>query len=672
MQLAFYFDQTRCVGCYACGVACKDWNDVPAGPAKWRRIIHIEEGDFPRPFVAHLSETCNHCQNPLCATVCPANAITKREQDGVVLVDREKCREAARCGIISGYEAPLALTMGEREAPCQVTCPAHLRIPAYIRLIAKGKFGEALDLIRRNMPLPSVCGRICNHPCELQCARNKLDEPLAIASLRRFAADSCQGDLPQPVPLTKGHRVAIVGSGPAGLAAAYDLARMGYGVTIFEALPVAGGMLAVGIPEYRLPKDVLRRDVKYLESLGIEIRTNAPVGPQLTLDQLGRQGYDAFFLGTGSHRGTMLKIPGLDGGMVLSGVSFLKQVNAGQPVAIGRKVLVLGGGNVAFDCARTALRLGAKEVHVACPEAREEMPAFPEEIEQAEQEGVVIHPSRTFTRGLCQDGCATGVECLTLRSMRFDERGALQFDAIVGSEHVLECDTLIMAVGQAPDLDYLKASGGLKVTRRGTIAVDPETMETSRPGVFAGGDAVVRIGTAIEAIAAGQKAAVYIDRYLRGEVLKGGTPSVTVKASDIKVEIPPDTKKAPRAAMPLLPAAERAKSFAEVASGFTEDLARAEAERCLNCAGSLCRDVCPYGSPQFGDEDNAKMQKCNFCIDRWAEKKLPICVAACPLRALDAGPVETLEAKYGGAQETAGFAHSAVTSPPTVFKPKRR
>lgn len=672
MQLAFYFDQTRCVGCYACGVACKDWNDVPAGPAKWRRITHIEEGDFPRPFVAHLSETCNHCENPLCATVCPAGAIAKRDEDGVVLVDRSKCREEARCGIITGYEPPLALTMGEREAPCQVTCPAHLRIPAYIRLIAKGQFSEALDLIRRSMPLPSVCGRICSHPCELQCTRNKLDEPLAIASLRRFVADWPGGDMPQRAPITKDHKVAIVGSGPAGLAAAYDLVRMGYGVTIFEALPVAGGMLAVGIPEYRLPKEVLRKDIGYLEALGVQVKTGTPIGPELTLDQLGRQGYEAFFLATGSHRGTVLNIPGLDPGNGVSGVSFLRQVNMGQKVPVGRKVLVLGGGNVAFDCARTALRLGAKEVHVACPESREEMPAFPEEIEQAEQEGVTIHPSRTFTRVIADCGCTAGVECLSLRSMRFDEQGGLHFDAVAGSEHVLDCDMLILAVGQAPDLDYVRTSGGLKLTRRGTIAVDPETMETSRPGVFAGGDAVVRMGTAIEAIAAGQRAAVYIDRYLRGEVLKGGAPPVSVKASDIKVEIPGDVKKAPRARMPLLPAADRVKGFAEVASGFTEEMARAEAERCLNCAGSLCRDVCPYGSPQFGDEENAKMQKCNFCIDRWAENKLPICVAACPLRALDAGPVEALEAKYGRVQETAGFIHSPVTSPPTVFKPKRR
>jgi ferredoxin len=197
-------------------------------------------------------------------------------------------------------------------------------------------------------------------------------------------------------------------------------------------------------------------------------------------------------------------------------------------------------------------------------------------------------------------------------------------------------------------------------------------METSRPGIFAGGDAVVRMGTVIEAISAGQRAAIYIDRYLKGEVLKGGPQAKSVKASDIKVEIPPETQKVPRQRMPLLPPTERIRGFAEVALGFDRETARAEAERCLNCAGSLCRDVCPYGAPQFGAEENAKMQKCNFCIDRWAEKKPPICVAACPLRALDAGTVEALKAKYGEARETAGFVHSPVTVPPTLFKPKKR
>lgn len=206
MQLSFYFDQTRCTGCYACGVACKDWNDVPPGPANWRRIFHIEEGEFPHPLISHLSNTCNHCESPLCVTVCPASAIIKRDEDGIVLVDQEKCRQEARCGIISGYEPPLALSMGEREAPCQVTCPAHLKIPAYMALIAKGKFREALDVIRRNMPLPSVCGRICNHPCEAQCTRNKLDEPLAIASLRRFVADYADEETPGRCPRQKTRR----------------------------------------------------------------------------------------------------------------------------------------------------------------------------------------------------------------------------------------------------------------------------------------------------------------------------------------------------------------------------------------------------------------------------------------------------------------------------------
>ncbi|MCX6000615.1 MAG: FAD-dependent oxidoreductase [Chloroflexi bacterium] len=663
MQLAFYFDQTRCTGCYACGVACKDWNDIPAGPAHWRRIVHIEEGEFPHPFVANMSGTC--------ATVCPAGAITKRDEDGIVLVDREKCRVEARCGLISGYEPPFALAMGERDAPCQVTCPVHLRIPAYIRLIAKGSFGEALDLIRRHMPLPSVCGRICTHPCEAQCARGKLDEPLAVAALRRFVADHASSDSPQRVPTTKNEKVAIVGSGPAGLAAAYNLVRMGYGATIFEALPVAGGMLAVGIPEYRLPKVVLERDINHIRALGVEIRTSTPVGPELTLDDLARLGYSATFIAVGAHKGLKLDVPGEESPGVMQGVDFLRAVNLGHKVEIGRRVAVIGGGNTAVDAARVARRLGSAAT-IVYRRTRKEMPANRDEIAAAEAEGIEVMILAAPAGIASEGGKVTGLECIRMKLGDVDASGRPRPVPIEGSQFILDAGTVIVAVGQTPELDFVGAIGGLRRTKSGLIAADPETLETSRAGVFAGGDAVSPAGAAIEAIAAGQRAAIYIDRYLKGEVLKGGPQPGRIKASDIKIDMPPEIHKAARQRMPSLSPAERILSFAEVALGFDAESAKAEAERCLNCAGSLCRDVCPYGAPQFGSEDNARMQKCHFCIDRWLENKPPICVAACPMRALDAGSVEMLGAKYGGVRETAGFAYSTVTAPPTVFKAKRR
>ncbi len=262
MQLGFHFDQNRCTGCFACAIACKDWHDVPAGPARWMRLLYQEEGRFPDLFVSHMATPCYHCAEPVCAFVCPNEAVSKRDEDGIVVIDRDKCREEKTCGIIAN-EGKNGL-YGEQTAPCQVSCPAHLHIPAYVALIAKGKYREALDLIRRRMPLPSVCGRVCLHPCETDCRRKDLDEPVAIMSLKGFVSDNVPPETPEPLEQTQPDSVAIVGAGPAGLAAAYDLIRAGYGVTVFDSAPEAGGMLASAVPEHRLPGAVLQRDIAYL------------------------------------------------------------------------------------------------------------------------------------------------------------------------------------------------------------------------------------------------------------------------------------------------------------------------------------------------------------------------------------------------------------------------
>jgi len=672
MQYGFYFDQSRCTGCSTCLIACKDWHEYDLGsePANWINITTIEKGRFPNLFVAYLAQPCYHCAEPVCSWVCPAEAITRREGNGVVVVDREKCRDDSRCGIISEEAMGPTFSFGEGEAPCQIACPAHLSIPGYIALIAKGKLKEALDLIRQRMPLPVVCGRVCLAPCEKECRRQELDQPIAIEALKRFVTEHVVNELPSPLPRTKSEKVAIVGSGPTGLAAAYDLIRMGYGVTIYESSPVAGGWLATGIPPHRLPKEALKRDIDYIKALGVQIEINASIGKRLTLNDLSRRGYQATLLAIGAQGGERLKIPGGDFEGVLIATSFMRDFNIGEKVQVGNRVVVVGGGNVAIDCARTALRLGAVKVHLACLERREDMPAAASEIEEAEEEGITIHPSLTFTRILNEGGKVNGVECLRVEGVEFDEDGQPHIDVIEGSKHVLSADMVIFAVGQTPDLSNLTEDGLIDTTRRGTIAVDPETLLTSYPGVFAAGDAVLGPTSVIEAIAHGQKAAFYIDRYLQGDVLKVRQLKA-IKASDIKVQIPTDVQKQERQCMPLLPVAERIGKFSEVALGFTPEMAAAEAKRCLNCAGHLCKDVCPYNVPQFSYDKKAKMQKCDLCLDRWIEGKKPICVEACPMRALDVGPLDELKTEYGDIQIAEGFIYFEKVKPSIVFKLRR-
>jgi NADPH-dependent glutamate synthase beta subunit-like oxidoreductase len=667
MQMGFYFDQSRCTGCYACAIACKDWHDVPAGPARWMRLLYQEEGKFPKVFVSHMATPCYHCTEPVCAYVCPNEAITKRDEDGIVVVDREKCREEKTCGIISGEGTDLLYA--EQEAPCQLTCPAHIHIPAYIALIAKGKFKEALDIIRRRMPLPSVCGRVCLHPCETECRRKDVEEPIAIMALKGFVTDNVPQELPERLLPTQPDCVAIVGSGPAGLAAAYDLIRLGYAVTVFESGPVAGGMLATAIPEHRLPREVLKRDIDYLEALGIDIRTNTRVDLGKGLDDLLEQGYGAVLLALGAGEGQKLNIPGADLKGTLAGVSFMQDVKSGKATEIGDKVLVIGGGNVAIDCARSARRLGANTVHVACLECREDMPAEESEIKQAEEEGIEIHCSWTASRVLENDGRVTGVECQEIEGLQFDENGQPSFKVIKDTGHVLDVDTVIFAIGQVPDLSGL--SGDIQTSPVGTITADAETFMTARRGIFSAGDVMNGPTSAVDAIASGQKAAFFINRYLQGDVLRVRHEKA-INPKDITVDIPADIEKQPRQLMPTLPVNERLSGFKEVALGFSEEEAIKEAERCLNCAGHLCKDACPYSAPQFADEEKAKMQKCDLCIERWADGRKPICVEACPPRALDAGIIDELKTKYGDVTEAHNFEYSKIVQPSIITKPKQR
>ncbi len=532
---------------------------------------------------------CTGCGD--CAKVCP------------VLVPNEFDMEMANrhaTYIPFPQAVPNKYTIDKRGwPPCKDACPAHIDVQGYVALIGQGKFAEALALIRRTIPFPGVIGRVCNHPCEAACNRGQYDQPIAICALKRFVADFEQQEArsqeqdAQHTPRNT-QRVAVIGAGPAGLTAAHDLALQGYNVTVFEALPVAGGMLAVGIPDYRLPRAVLDAEIARIQALGVEIRLNTPIGGAggPTFDDL-RRDYDAVFISVGAHRELQLRIEGEELTGVIPGAVFLRQMNLGQTVSMGKQVAVVGGGNVAIDAARSALRLGAESVTIIYRRSRAEMPASPWEIEDAEEEGVHIHFLANPIRILGQGGQVVGIECIRMELGEPDASGRRRPIPVPGSEFVLEVDTVIPAIGQTPDLGFVD-DGALPVTRWGTLAADPETLATELPGVFAGGDAVSGPATAIKAIAAGKRAAESIHRYLQGEPLarpEKGLPVVPYEEVDLR-----RARKQARASMPKLAPETRIADFAEVELGFSQEQAVAEALRCLNCAVcSECRqcvDAC--------------------------------------------------------------------------------
>lgn len=667
-QTGFYFDQARCTGCFACSVACKDLHNIPAGPANWMQIKYREAGAFPNLFVSHQAIPCYHCASPVCSFVCPNDAITKREEDGVVIVDQEKCR-AEPCGIIDLQQTGKGTTYGTATAPCQTACPVGLDAPAYIALVAKGKNREALEVIRRKMPLPSVCGRICVAPCETACTRKEIDDPVAIMALKRFAHDNTPYEAPDRLEQTEGHRVAIVGSGPAGLGAAYDLIREGYGVTVFEALPVLGGMLTVGGPTYRVSRDALKKDLDYIEALGVEFKTNSPIDLGQGLEDLLADGYGAVLLAVGAHRGIRQEIPGNDLAGCLVGTSFLRNVNLGTKVDVGNDVVVVGDGNTALDCARAARRLGAQNVRLVFRKAGyDEAAGHDDEKQQTLEEGVLFEGGHSLTRILGEDGRVTGVESIEVKGPLFDENGRRYYETIANSEKTTPASTVIFCIGQTPDLSGLT---DIRQEADGTVGTDPEIMMTERPGIFSAGDSDDLAGSVVHAIASGQRAATYIRRYLQGDVLRV-RPQPAPEAADIVVSIPPGTAKESRREERVVPVADRLSNWDEVVLGFDAEAAVAEAERCLNCAGHLCKDACAYSSPQFDVEPDAKMQKCDLCYGRWGDNgRKPICVEACPPRALDAGTMEELTAKYGTANDAVGFVYSPVQQPSIVSRTKK-
>ncbi|RLC91178.1 MAG: hypothetical protein DRI79_03560 [Chloroflexi bacterium] len=499
---------------------------------------------------------------------------------------------------------PAAFVIEKRASPCKSACPAHIPVQGYIALIAQGKFREALERVREaGVPFVGTLGRVCNRPCERICKRGEWDEPVAICALKRFAYDAASSeDHPEPAPVQWEERVAVVGAGPAGLTAAYELVRRGYRVTVFDALPVAGGMLAVGIPAYRLPREVLNHEVEYICALGVELQLNTPVGRDggPGLEDLRRE-YDAVFLAVGAHGSRRLNVPGEDLPGVLHAAPFLRRLNLGQKVRIGERVAVIGGGNAAVDAARCALRLGA-QVWLIYRRSRAEMPAITSEVEAAEAEGVQLEFLAAPLRMLEESGHVAAIECIRMELGEPDASGRRRPIPIAGSEFRLDVDTVIVAVGQSVELEGLE---GVEIDRRGTLVVDAVTLQTSLEGVFAGGDAVTGPASVVEAVGAGLQAAESIHRYLRGVDLREGRRLTWPRPEEIVVEPAFEVRPAKRERMPELAPAERISGFDEVERGFTAEQAVTEARRCLDCAVCSecmqCVAVCERGAIHHDD-----------------------------------------------------------------------
>ena len=501
--------------------------------------------------------------------------------------------------------------MVDKISPCEKACPLGADVPSYVLAIAQGKFDDALAVIREVNPFPSICGRVCHQPCEAECNRKLIDEPIAIRALKRAAVDYARENnvKVEKIAKTRKERVAIVGSGPAGLTAAYDLAREGYGVTVYDSARIAGGWLTNGIPDFILPRKLVEREIQYVRDLGVEIKTGVTIGKDLSLDALKERGYDVVLLATGAQRSSGLKIPGADSKQVFAALDVLRGAKQGNPPSFRGKVLVIGGGAVAMDAARTALRLGAAEVHAVCLESRPDMPAWPWEIEAAEREGVKVHTAlapQKFASSRC--GRRLIADFKRVAATDVDSGGRISWTLAtgLGSEHSMDIDAAIIAIGQATDTSFAEGSE-LIVNPRGGIEVNPDTLETNMPGAFAAGDAVTVRGTVSESIASGHRAAESIDRYIQGR-----DAEMTVKRAEKEVLLldaevmSPWLVRKPRWSMPSLAPADAVRTFNEVHLGFTEEEAIEEAKRCLNCR--MCGN-CIYGRDQICYETALRLLK---------------------------------------------------------------
>lgn len=597
----------RCIYCHSCEIACAREHD-----GRSRITVRNIDERYSVP------ASCRHCFDAPCFNVCHTKAI-KRDAEGFYTVITDLCDACKLCVMHCPWGLPKLNLAAHSVALCDfcshrleegkkpacvatcpasalvyeefdstveraitgrctaATCPAGINVPRYVRAVGQGKYTEALAVIREANPLPSVCGRVCFAPCEDTCRQGKENEPIAIRMLKRFVTDSeTEPPLEKVNVSPTGKRVAIIGSGPAGLTAAYYLAKTGHQVTIFEALPELGGMMMVGIPEYRLPKDVLNQDIKRIVNLGVETKLNTRIE---SLDQLFEQGYNAVLVAVGAHRPTGIGVDGEDNPRVIDGTTLLRDVSLGESVNLGDKVIVIGGGNTAIDVSRTALRLGAKEVTIAYRRTGDEMPASAEEVKSALEEGIKIDYLVAPTKITGDDDTKVSIELTRMQLGAFDASGRPRPEPIPGSEFTVEADFIVAAIGQSPDIPE---KFGLSIKKGNMLEVDG-SLTTSREGIFAAGDAVLGPASVIQAIAQGKEVATSIDKYLGGTgVLQTEEAPPENPVAQIELVERLNSERA-RPTMPCIALDVRASSFTEVELGLTEEMAIEEGKRCLRC-----------------------------------------------------------------------------------------
>lgn len=532
-------------------------------------------------------------------------------------------------------------------APCQMACPAGIDVPTYVSLIGLGRDAEAIEVIRKDNPFPWVCGLVCTRPCEFMCVRGRIDTPISIKFLKAFAAERALSERtyknPEKAP-AKSEKVCVIGAGPGGLSAAYYLALKGYAVRVLEALPVAGGMIMVGIPRYRLPREVIDREVAMIEELGVEFQYNTRLGIDVTFEQLQAEGFAAFCFAIGAHKAYKMRIPGEDDfPQVIDAIDLLKKVALGDRHVPGRRAIIIGGGNVAVDAARTCLRLGCEEVTIAYRRTRTEMPADAEEVEQAEEEGVRLSFLTIPVAVEGETGQVAGLQCLKARMVKQADSDRLSPRPIEESDFFMPADVVISAIGQQVDHTGIKELEGLAWTRRQTLDVKMASMETTLDGVFAVGDAVTGPATVIEAIGGGKRAAAAIDRYLSG-LPQPQMPPVPVRRGRAEfMEVPASTKMIlKRPEMPLLNLDRRRTTYQQVELGYPENAVREEARRCLRCdicrrcgvCVEVCRDKMKIDALHLGFLDFDHPVETDFRLTEEACITCGACAENCPTGAM--------------------------------------